>query len=492
MPWASPMSGGSGERWSVSARAQVVDLYQYLEVSQRISITEEDMLAHFKATNRDRALRISGILLATREEADGALKELADGADFGQLATERTLYDPLRDSGGDSVEYLLKDGTIEALHPIFSLAVGETSQPLPLPYKGATHFVIIRITDEIPVAMRETAQRVRGELFEIKKKQRQQALLDSLLAAYSPRQDDGLHALAAQVAADGQIDLSSGLDRTLSVYKGGRLTFGDFTTLVPEAHLTPEFLSKPNQLEDLLSDRALPAHLYIEEVRLKTGGKQSPRIEALVAKKRDDLLLSTVHNRAVDETIPLPSIEEAKAYYESHPEKFQTVDAIAIAEILVAFRELAQELRDQLEAGEAHAEDLARMHSIRAGPGHHGGRLELRRQSRYPVLYEAASEMEVGQVAGPVRVEQGFSVFQVRERRRPETKPFDEESQRRSKAYLRVEEVRRGYVEYVRGLRQKYGTKTYADFGENYHGFRSKITTHSERSDAGCLIIVKW
>ena len=31
-----------------------------------------------------------------------------------------------------------------------------------------------------------------------------------------------------------------------------------------------------------------------------------------------------------------------------------------------------------------------------------------------------------------------------------------------------------------------------ADFGENYHGFRSKITTHSERSDAGCLIIVKW
>ena len=38
----------------------------------------------------------------------------------------------------------------------------------------------------------------------------------------------------------------------------------------------------------------------------------------------------------------------------------------------------------------------------------------------------------------------------------------------------------------------KLHLRTTADFGENYHGFRSKITTHSERSDAGCLIIVKW
>ena len=40
--------------------------------------------------------------------------------------------------------------------------------------------------------------------------------------------------------------------------------------------------------------------------------------------------------------------------------------------------------------------------------------------------------------------------------------------------------------------RRVYTSLTGADFGENYHGFRSKITTHSERSDAGCLIIVKW
>lgn len=438
-------------------KSQVVDLYRHLEVTLAISLTEAEMLAHFKATQRDRALRISGILLPTRVEAEELLEELAAGADFAQLARERSLHDSTREKGGDTGQYLNSEGIRKDLRGIFSLAVGETSEPLPTLYKGATHYIVIKVTDSIPVEMGSVESVVRDELFKMKKAARHKALLDSLLEVYSPRQTDQVQGLAAQFAAEGELDFSTVLDRTLCVYEGGRLTFGDFVSLVPEATLKPEVLSQQSQMEALLANTAIPAHLYLEEVRRRVNGQDNQRVAAKVARKREDLLLSTVRQRGVEETIPQPSIEEAKAYYESRPKQFQTTDEIAIIEILVGSRELAQQLRDKVDAGED-PEELVRIHTIREGGGYHDGRLELRRGSRFPDLYRVAKTMDVGQVVGPLPVKGGFSVFKVLKKRPSETKPFDAESERRAKGYVRIEEVRRGYVEYVRELRQKYGT----------------------------------
>jgi peptidyl-prolyl cis-trans isomerase C len=463
-----PWFGRAVERFR---KNKLIEIYQYLEVTLAISITREDLEAHFKATHRDRALRISGILLATRQEAKEVLTELAAGADFAQLSKERSLYELARDIGGDSEQYLKKDGTMKALQGIFMLEVGETSEPIPVPYRGATNFAVIKVTDSIPIELGPiplTMDRARRqhpwieELYVLKKVARQEALLDSLLAVYSPRQTDQLQELCKRIAADAELDFSTVLDRALCVYDGGSLTFGDFTTLVPEANLKPEFLSRQSHVESFLNNRAIPAHLYLEEVRQRTKGEENPRVAAMAARRGEDLLLSTARQRGVDDRIAPPSIEEAMEYYETHPEQFQTNEEITVTEILVAFRELAQQLREQLDAGED-VEELARAHTIRQGIAHHGGRLELSKHFRHQDVYEVAKTMDVGQVGGPARVEGGFSVFKVLEKRPSETKPFDAESQRRAGGYLRIEKMGRGYVEYVRELRQKYGTRIHDD-----------------------------
>ena len=447
---------------------QLIKAYVYREVTQKVSVSEEEVRAYFKKTHRDRALRISGMLLPTREEAEEAIQALDAGADFAEMSRERSLYDPARETGGDSMEYLKKDGIVEALHGIFELEVGELSEPIPFFYKGATKFAVIRISDEIPVNLGTISPsladaRARhpwiGELYEIKLKARRKALLDSLDEAYSPRETGRLHDLFGEFAAAG-LESSPLPDGILCLYEGGSLSFEDFVTLVPEANLNPEMTGKPDLLESLLRERAIPARLFLEEMKHLTRREEDPELEGAVADKRDDLILSTLRKRVVDDRIPPPSAAESFAYYEAHPEQFQTWEEVVVIEILVAFRELARQLRDRLDAGEDAAE-LARLHTIREGTAHHDGLIELTKRSHFRELYKKAKGTRVGQVVGPVRLENGFSVFKVVENRPPEVKPFDDESRRRATGYLRIDALRRGFVEYARGLRRKYGARTY-------------------------------
>ena len=328
------------------------------------------------------------------------------------------------------------------------------------------------MTDSIPVELGpisltlDAARRRHSwieELFVLKKAARQEALLDSLLAVYSPRQTNQLQELCKRFATDAELDFSTVLDQTLCVYEGGSLTFGDFTTLVPETNLKPEFLSRQSRVESLAerSRHSRPSLLAGGTAAHEGGGESAGCGDGRKATGGPALEhCPTARSRCC--RIAPPSIEEAMEYYETHPEQFQTTEEIAVTEILVAFRELAQQLRDQLDAGED-AEELARTHTIRKGLAHHGGRLELSKHFRHRDVYDLAKTMDVGQVGGPARVEGGFSVFKVLEKRPSVTKPFNEESRRRASGYVRIEAVRRGYVEYVRELRQRYGTRIYDD-----------------------------
>ena len=70
-------------------------------------------------------------------------------------------------------------------------------------------------------------------------------------------------------------------------------------------------------------------------------------------------------------------------------------------------------------------------------------------------LTEVMHGLDIGQVGGPVKIKEGYSIFKILERRQ-EKSPYNEESQRRSNAYVKVDKAKRGYVKYVRSLREKY------------------------------------
>ena len=445
------------------AEDQTVRLYRSMEIDQRISIVEEELMQHYRDSHRDRALRYAGILVATRDEALDLLDELEAGADFSQLAREHSLYEATRDQGGDVKKYYTIDDTAPPLRSIFSMQVGEVSEPLP--WGGdPQRYVIAKVLDDAPVTFREVAQFVREEVFAQKRVQRTQALRDSLSDKYAPQiHYDKLDHVLMRLALSPVERVASPEEgeEVLCSYNGGALTIDDFVLSIPEKEEGYSRDYERNWIVDYLQDVAIPNRMLLEEARSK-GLDKHQIILAAVANKRSDMLVSALRKREVEERLSPITDEEARAFYDQNPEKFQGFENIVATEILVAFKEQANSLKEELVAG-ADAVQLARDYTIRKERAHHEGRLVLSPIGLYQDIYKVAKDLQVGSVGGPIKVRGGYSVFKVEEKQPAPKKPYHIFSQRRARAYVKIARTQEAYVQYMRGLHEKYAVEIFED-----------------------------
>ena len=448
-------------------KQRMILLYVQREVNRKVVVTDEEILEQYRQTHRDRALRFAGILVKTREEALEVLAELDGGAEFGDLARARSLYEETRDQGGDIGKYLTLEATSESLREqIFRLKVGQLTEPLPFTYKGSTNYTVIKLLDEVPIPVSVSEEVLRGEVFTRKREERAVTLIDSLIDAYAPEIRSGvvsdLQRLTPSTAAD--TAASAGLDPStvIAVYRGGQITVGDLQSIAPQGR----GFTDSTAFVKYLRGRVIVERLHLEEA-YASGLHQDPSVVSAVEAERQDLLTSALRDREVIEQVSV-SPAEARAYYNDHPELFQTFEEIEVVEVLVAFPELAQQLKEQLEQG-AEVEQVAAAHTIREGLAHHGGRMKLGMVTRYPEVYEAAKKLEVGAIGGPERVPEGYSVFKVLDRRRPELKPYHDFSKRRATAFVKLRKRSLAYKDLVHRLRAKYGVTVFSDELQKLH-----------------------
>ena len=445
------------------AEDQTVRLYKSMEIGQQISIAEEELMQHYRDSHRDRALRYAGILVATRDEAFELLDELEAGADFRQLAGEHSLYEATRDQGGDVEKYYTIDDTAPPLRSIFSMQVGEISEPLS--WGGdPQRYVIVKVLDDAPVAVREVAQFVREEVFAQKRLQRAQALRDSLNDQYAPQiHYDKIDHVLMRLALSPEERVASPEEgeEVLCRYKGGTLTIDDLVLSVPEKEEGYSRDYERDWIVDYLQDSVIPNRMFLAEARGK-GLDKNQMILAAVANKRSDMLVSALRKREVEERLPPITDAEVRAFYDLNPEKFQGFENIIATEILVAFKEQAHSLQEEL-MGDADAVQLARDYTIRKERAHHEGRLVLSPVGLYQDLYKVAKDLQVGDVGGPVKVRGGYSVFKVVEKQPPPKKPYHVFSQRRARAYVQIARSQKAYVQYMRGLHKKYSVEIFEE-----------------------------
>lgn len=461
-PWFEPTI-------SRSERKRLLILHAQREINAKVVATEQEILEQYRQTQRDRALRYAGILSATREEALEVLAELEGGADFADLARQRSLHEESRDQGGDNAQYLTKDAiSKEIREDVFRLEVGELSEPVSLGYRGAIHYAIFKILDEVPLPVSESEDMLRGEVFARKQQERVVTVSDSLMEAYAPQiQFEVVSDLLQSTTPSTPVDSTAvaGIDPSAVIvdYRRGQLTVGDLQSMAPQGQRFADSTS----FVSYLRDRVIVDRLRLEEAHAAEL-HQDPSIVSAVEAERQDLLMSTVRDREVVEQVSV-SPEEARGYYDDHPELFQTLDEMEVIEVLVDFPQLARQLKQELEQG-ADPEKLATTHSIREGPAHHGGRLKLGTVTHYPDVYEAAKDLDVGAIGGPVQIKDGYSVFVVLNRKPPELKPYHDFSKRRATAFVKMQKRSRAYKDYVRRLRTEFGVTVFWDELRTIHG----------------------
>lgn len=447
---------------SAFADQAILTLYNQLTVDRFISFTEEDLLQHHRATNRDRALRIAMILVESVDKAEEILAQLKNGADFHQLVEAHSVAEITKAWGGDTGRYLRRDGVDRAHQSLFALQVGEVSQPLTFTYKSSRHYAVFKILDEIPVPLSTVEDMVEEEVFGAKRAVLSKALVDSLINVYKPQVQSKTAALLAERAAAGDMNLSAAqAAQQLATYRSGDLTLAEFLPAVLHK-TTPETLQ---QLADTawVASKALgmiTARIMLEEARA-LNLHQDADLLARIANKHQDLLVSRLRKLSVDSHITITK-EEARAFFDQNPEKFLYVAGIFAAEVLLPSQEQAQEVKRQLEEG-ADAEQLIAQHDTRAVHSEKEGflRLDVYNRVHYPHMYDAVQDLKVGEVGGPLKVPEGYSVFKVIRREPAKPKSFNAASQKRAAAYVRIDKAKRGYVTYVRHLREKYGIEIF-------------------------------
>lgn len=200
-------------------------------------------------------------------------------------------------------------------------------------------------------------------------------------------------------------------------------TVGD--TEITLGHMIVAKRSLPQQYQQL-PDQQLFAGLLEQLVQqnalAQAVGNPTRATELTIENQRTGLLAGEALGRVGQEAV---TDEAIRAAYEARFADAEPSREYNAAHILVETEDAAQNLIDQLDEGADFAE-LARAHST--GPsGPNGGALGWFDAAQMVAPFrDAVTEMEAGEVAGPVETQFGWHVVKLNETRMSEAPPLEE------------------------------------------------------------------
>ena len=125
-------------------------------------------------------VKASHILTPTKEQAQKALEKIGQGEDFAKVAKEFSIDPGTKDKGGD-LGYFTVDKMLPALaNPAFRMKVGDVTEPIRTEYG----FHILKVTDRKPSGKYQDFEKVKSSILIFLENEKQNALIDSLLALY--------------------------------------------------------------------------------------------------------------------------------------------------------------------------------------------------------------------------------------------------------------------------------------------------------------------
>ena len=237
--------------------------------------------------------------------------------------------------------------------------------------------------------------------------------------------------------------------------------FAEGQATVTAAYKALRRLNAQRSLKDSTRARTALDRLVLRPLLQRRAAREQdlyddPDVQRLAKRAYQDALLNAVRNRFA--AVEMLSDAEVWEYYDSHPDMFYHEESVEVEELLASSPAEAQWLSDRLAAGASFA-DLADR-SVRAQAVKSQARFHFhpRDEKLYPHLVPAIYAAEPGQLVGPIRVRDGYSIFRVQGRNPGRVEPY-EQVQRQAHALLRRERENAAFTSFVQDLRQRYQSR---------------------------------
>ena len=184
------------------------------------------------------------------------------------------------------------------------------------------------------------------------------------------------------------------------------------------------------------------------------------------------LLVRVLRSKMLKERVTIAE-DDLRQYYEANADRFLHPEQTEVQEILARTEIEALRLKGMIEGGAAFG-DLARRHSIRSLEVRDDeGRFHVHRYEspEFGGFVEAAVEAEIGKLTGPVKVQEGYSIFKVLSRERK--RETFAEAEMRVRSQLRRKRHRDAFNEYMEEL---------------YSRYESEVSIHEDRLEAAFAV----
>ena len=438
------------------SKAQKIKLSTtYQKRNIKVVIKESEIREYVEKEGLSRALRFRDIQVASKTKAEALLKEIKGGGNFAQVAEKWSLNRDTATKGGDIGQYLIKDQMIPSLqNPLFSLALGEISEPI----KIDSLYSIFKVIDEKTIDLNpQQRMKIEQDFGKIKFGLEKAALVKKLkIKCNLEINRKGLEVFIEKVRQGASFTTEDERNIILYQYDKGRISAGNLVDVA--MGLKGEVLAGLTDGEQVASfaDRYVIPDIMLTEAAVAAGMDKQKEIVTWLKNQRGQLVLAELRNKVLEGKIDL-SVEAVRQHYDSQPKKYLHPEQLDIQEILVETeaeaRHLVEKIQEDVPMG-----DLARRHSIRPVQDQFGedGIFHFHEYEipHFGGLVEAAFAAPLGDLQGPIKVKDGYSIFKVLSReRKKETFVEAEWRVRRDLKNIRSLEV---FNQYLGKLRNKY------------------------------------
>jgi len=429
------------------------ELFRRGVVTGNEKVTTEEAREYFDRYHIGEERRVSRILIASPIGIDRVFQRTHAGEDFAEIAIDLSEDGKTARQGGDigwMSRLSFKSHILR--RQVFNTPVGELLGPIQEP----DGYSIMKIVDTRNVPFESAVASVK----EVMVKQKQALATFDFLEGLADRLQIREHAEGMQLL----LTRLSQAGKDIPEFKRGELEQPLFT--VDGANWTIEHFmnamhSERDQAEIRTVDdlRSYAKRLYAFKIELPKYGREQGMLEidtiadALQRVEREELL-GRLRDQEVIEQIDFDEDQERK-YFNQNKDRYTRPERTSILEVLVDDREQALKLRTEIEKG-GDFDELARRYSKRSTRIRRaGGRMQLLNPDKYGKLGWEAKDAEIGEIVGPIKTNNGYSVFKVL-KKIPEQEVIFEQAIGRVRAHLRQDLSEDYFDEFVSELRRQY------------------------------------
>lgn len=421
------------------------------EVYAKITVTEDEMREAFSRVNEEIAAR--HLFTKTEEEANNLYELVRIGVDFETLAKQVFTDSVLRNNGGYLGYFTWGDMDPAFEDAAYSLQIGEISPPV----KTAFGYSIIKVEDRItnPLLTEAAYQSKKSQLENVikmrKKEPSEQEYLNKILNESTLTFNE---VTLERILEDFDGRKVSELDNLDSQYRECvKYKNKVYTQKEMEQSISELPIEQRNRIISLESLKAAIKGILLRDVLYDLAVSKGYDTTEVVQNKIEKNKMNIFFNYKKEDITTKSQLPDSVVlkYYKDNISLFSTEPELNLQEILVDNEELADSIVTLLISGSDFGE-LAKKFSLRKWSAENNGIMGYAPISKYGNYKNLFWDSPLGEIIGPLKIENFFGIFKVLGK--VESKPidFDEIREKVTKAsqYEHQVEILKKYLSEIR------------------------------------------